>query len=265
MPLRALNDFHGLADAPRLAETILGLVPDTGVMVLDTELRIVLMDGEFPAQMGTNLGPHWRAALAGEACTVDSPSGDGQRDYWLHFAPLRPRDGEPVGAILVAQDVTARLRGEQIEGRLGQESRVSALGAELLDAAARTVHAGLGEDLVLVLEHCPAGGVIVRAEAGDLAPDLPAVPTAGVRRSIGVLREMREPVLSHDLGAEPRFETPTLQAAGMLSLVAAPIGSGNDAFGTLLACSRRRGAFSEADLGLLQSVGDMLSHAANLS
>lgn len=251
MPLRPLNDFHGLGDAPRLAETILGLIPDTGVMVLDTELRIVLMDGELPAQMATNLGPHWRAALAGEARTVDSVSGDGQRDYWLHFAPLRPRDGEPVGAILVAQEVTARQRG--------------VLGAELLDAAARAVHAGLGEDLVLVLEHCSARGVIVRAEAGELASDLPPVPTAGVLRSIGVLRAMREPVLSHDLAAERRFETPTLQAAGMLSLVAAPIGSGNDAFGALLACSRHRAAFSDDDLGFLQSVGDMLSRAANLS
>jgi GAF domain-containing protein len=209
------------------------------------------MDGELPAQMGTNLGPHWRAALAGEVCTVEGASADGQRDYWLHFAPLRPHDGELVGVILVAQDVTARLRG--------------ALGAELLDAAARAVHAALGEDLVLVLEHSPAGGVIVRAEAGELASDLPDVRTAGVRRSIGVLRAIREPVLSHDLAAEPRFETPTLEAAGMLSLVAAPIGEGNDAFGTLLACSRRRGAFSEDDLGFLQSVAEMLMAAANLS
>ena len=156
--------------------------------------------------MATNLGPHWRAALAGEARTVDSASEDGQRDYWLHFAPLRPRDGEPVGAILVAQEVTARQRGPE---------------PELLDAAARAVHAGLREDLVLVLEHCPTRGVIVRAEAGELASDLPAVPTARAQRSIGALRAMREPVLSHDLVAEPRFETSALQAAGMLSLVAA--------------------------------------------
>jgi PAS domain S-box-containing protein len=290
MPLRALNDFEGLGDAPRLAETILGLIPESGVMVLDVDLRIVLMDGDIytrhgygagaavgrdvrdviPAVAWSNLGRHWQAALAGEARTLDSASVDGRRDYWLHFAPLRSREGVLVGAILVAQDITARVRArDQLEARLGQQSMVGALGsralhgatvAELVDEAAGVVQAGLGADLVLVLEHT-ADGVLVRADAGGVTLDAPTRLDAALRRSLGVLRAAREPLLSHDLRAEPRFEAPRLEAAGMVSLVAAPIGSGADAFGGLLACSRKRAAFSEDDLGFVQSVGNILTAA----
>ena len=68
--------------------------------------------------------------------TLDSASVDGRRDYWLHFAPLRARDGELVGAIMVAQDITERVRARaQIEARLTQQSMVGALGSRALHGA----------------------------------------------------------------------------------------------------------------------------------
>jgi hypothetical protein len=92
------------------------------VVVLDLDLRVVLMDGDvygrhgFRAQSGvgrdvrdvipalgwSNVGRHWQAALSGEARTLDSASVDRRRDYWLHFAPLHARDGELVGVLFGA-------------------------------------------------------------------------------------------------------------------------------------------------------------------
>ena len=189
MPLMALAEFNGLDDAPRLAQTILGLMPDTAVIVLDRDLRIVLMEGDVYARHGYEVGPllgrdvrevipapawsalreHWSAAIAGQPRTLDWASADERRDYWLHFAPLRTKAGELVGAISVAQDITERVRArERVEHRLTQQAAVSALGSlalrnipfdELLEQAARTLHEGLGADLVLVLEHREDGGV----------------------------------------------------------------------------------------------------------
>ena len=129
MPLMALTEFNGLNDASRLAQTILDLMPDTAVIVLDRDMRIVLMEGEvyakhgydvthlvgrevrdvIPAPAWARLGKHWIAAVAGEPCTVDWTSADELRDYWLHFAPLRTKAGVLVGAISVAQDITCLL------------------------------------------------------------------------------------------------------------------------------------------------------------
>jgi GAF domain/PAS fold len=287
MPLRALNSFDGLGDVSRLAETILGLIPDAGVMVVDRELRLVLMEGAIHARDGcdarpsvgydvrdvlssaawTNLGPHWEAALAGDVRTLDRASLDGRRACCLYSAPLRARGDEVVGAIMVVQDITARERArEELEARLRQQSMVRELGSwalegaplsTLLDDAAMLLRAGLGADLTLVLEESPDGGPVVHARAGA-AYELPMRPA---RRGIDVLRAAREPLLCRDLWAESRFETSTLKAAGMVSMVSAPIVAKPDGFGCLVACSAHEDAFVEADLGFAQSLANVLASA----
>jgi PAS domain S-box-containing protein len=148
MLLNALNDLGHLGDTPKVAQTILALMPETGVMVIDTDMRIVLMEGPvfqrhgydpattighslhdvIPPSSWDRLGQHWGAALRGESHTVDDESADGHRDYWLHFSPLRTKAGV-VGAILIAQDISERVLGrEEMAHRLTQQAAVSSLG-----------------------------------------------------------------------------------------------------------------------------------------
>ena len=75
------------------------------------------------------------------------------------------------------------------------------------------------------------------------------------------MRAAGQTLLSADLSTETTFDAPGLAAEGMLSLVAAPIGSGATAFGELVACSRRRDAFSENDLAFVESVANLLMAA----
>ncbi|MEA2245557.1 MAG: hypothetical protein QOH46_86 [Solirubrobacteraceae bacterium] len=149
MLLNAPDDLGRIRDPSKVAETILTLMPDCGVVAIDTDMRIVLMEGPVferhgydsaqtvgtnlhdvsPASSWERLGRHWRAALEGESHTVDSESADGHHDYWLHFSPLRTTAGV-VGAILVAQDISARTLGrEEMAHRLSLHAAVSALGS----------------------------------------------------------------------------------------------------------------------------------------
>ena len=41
----AAHDLSGLANAAKIVDAVLDLIPDSGVMVLDPELRVVLMRG----------------------------------------------------------------------------------------------------------------------------------------------------------------------------------------------------------------------------
>lgn len=291
MPLTALGDLTGLYDAPKVAETILGLMPDTGVVVVDRDLRVVLMEGPvfvrhgydpasvqdrdvrdlIPAPAWAYLGERWEAALAGEPQTLESASMDELGVYWLHFAPLATKQGVLVGAIMVAQDVTERVRARNsLERRLTQQSAVSSLGSlalrqvglvRLLQEAADVLHSALGANLAAVCEHTDDGGAIVRAGAGEPMAPPPAPATDALRNSFALIRDSGQPLLSADIRSEERFASPVLQAQGMVSLVAAPIGVGADGFGFVGACSRREGAFSEDDLAFVQSVANVLSAA----
>jgi PAS domain S-box-containing protein len=289
MLLGALNDLGHLRDTPKVAQTILGLMPESGVIVIDPDLRIVLMQGPvyerhgydaasavgrdlrdlIPSAAWAELGPHWAAALAGQARTVDIQSVDGEGDYWLHFSPLRTKAGV-VGAILVAQDITDRVLGrDELRRRLTQQAAVSTLGslalggrqvAELLEDAVRILHDTLASDVIMVLETTADGGISVRASAGEVAP-LPPEPSPRLRRSIGEMRAAGRTLLTSDLSTETGFHAPGLEAEGMISLVAAPIGSGPTAFGELVACSRRRAAFTGDDLAFVESVANVLMAA----
>ena len=227
-----------------MAETILGLMPGAAVMVIDTDRRVVVMRGAvyerhghdtsnavgrdlrdvIPAAAWARLGEHWNAALAGESRTLDDESTDAKGDYWLHFAPVRPQ-AEPVGAMMVAQDITDRVRGREqtppapdAAGARSARSARSRSGAggstELFDEAARVLHETLASDLIMVLETTPEGEIIVRASAGEAAPRPPG-PSPELRRSVDRLREAGETLLTSDLAAETQFRAPGLAAAGM--------------------------------------------------
>jgi PAS domain S-box-containing protein len=289
--LTALNDLTGLHDAPKIAETILGLIPETGVLVVDRDLTVVLMEGPVFGRHGfdpgtaidrdvrdvlsagdwESVGGYWRAALEGQAQTLERDSLDGRAAYWLHFAPLATTQGV-VGAIMVAQDITTRVRHhESLERRLSQQLAVSSLGSlglremglmTILEAAANALRTELRADFAAVYEHTADGGAILRAVVGDTAPPPPrsAAPDPGMDSSL-LIRDSGEPMLSADIRTDARFASPRLQEMGMVSLVVAPIGVGDSAFGFVGACSGWEAAFSEDDLAFAQSVANV-AHAA---
>ena len=190
-----LIGFESLSDAAALADMVLGLMPDAAVMVVDPDHRVVVMQGAaykrhghdpaaaigrdlrdvIPAAAWARLGEHWDAALAGGSRTLDFESVDGRSVFWLHFAPAGPVE-RPIGAVMVAQDITDRVRvRDQIRHRLTQQALVSGLGslalrgspvAELLDEAARVLHETLASDVVMVVETTAEGEIMVRASAG---------------------------------------------------------------------------------------------------
>jgi hypothetical protein len=150
--------------------------------------------------------------------------------------------------IEVVLDVTERVRErEQLRERLTQRAAVSALGSlalegrpvvELLDEAAQARYDTLASDLIVVLERTADGAPAIGAGAGeDFA--ISAVPSRELRRALALLCETGETLLSSHLPSETRFRAPALEAVGILSLTAAPMGSGAAAFRALVACSWR--------------------------
>ena len=281
-----LIGFESLSDAAPLAEMVLGLMPDAAVMVVDSERRVVAMRGAayerhgydlarsigsdlhdvIPAAAWARLGEHWGAALAGESRTLDFEAVDGESVYWLHFAPAGPA-ARPIGAVMVAQDITDRVRvRDQARHRLMQQAAVSGLGSlalrgrpvsELFDEAARVLHETLASDVIMVVETTTEGEIMVRASAGE-PPPRPPEPSPALRESVLRLREAGETLLTPDLETETSFRSPGLAAEGFVSLVSAPVGKGQTAFGELVACSRRQAAFSEDDLAFVESVANVL-------
>ncbi len=166
----------------------------------------------------------------------------------------------------LALDVSER---DQLRERLTQQAAVSALGslalegrpvAELLDEAARALYETLASDLIVVLERTADGAPSIRASAGeDFA--ISAVPSRELRRAFALLCDTGETLLSSDLPSETHFRAPALEAFGILSLVAAPTGSGAAAFGAVVAGSRRRAAFSTDDLAFVESIAHVLMAA----
>ena len=183
-------------------------------------------------------------------------------------ASARSRRARPA-PVEVALDVTERVRERELRDRLIQQTAVSALGslalegrpvAELLDETARALYETLASDLILVLERTADGAPSIRASAGeDFA--VSAVPSPELRRALGLLCDTGESLISSHLPSETHFRAPALEAFGILSLVAAPTGLGAAAFGAVVACSRRRDAFSTNDLAFVESIAHVLTAA----
>ncbi|MDQ1494720.1 MAG: hypothetical protein QOG69_1203, partial [Actinomycetota bacterium] len=163
--------------------------------------------------------------------------------------PLTTRDTDVVAidpelvVTPMMQDITDGARERDgLRRRLRQQSAVSALGslglratevAALLQEAADVVLSGLGADLAGVYEHTPSGSAVLRAEAGEQVLPSSTEVTDASGHSFAFLRGSGQSLLSADIRSEDWFDSPILQALGMVSLVAVPIGSWPDAFGFL--------------------------------
>ena len=129
----------GLERTEALAFEVLASLPETGVLVFDRELLIVVAAGRalqvhgydarqlegrrladvLPAPALDGLTPHLHAALGGHRTRFDRRSMDGTRVYDVEVTPLE-RDGRIVGGLVVSRDVTER---ERIEHEFAGKAR----------------------------------------------------------------------------------------------------------------------------------------------
>jgi diguanylate cyclase (GGDEF)-like protein/PAS domain S-box-containing protein len=165
---------HGPAAIPQalgmLLPAVLDELPDTSVMVFDTDLRFLLTRGRalagnqldpgalegrlasqaLPAERWTWYEPLYRGALLGESAALDVSSPDGTRQYIVRVAPLRAADGTIVGGVSVATDVTQTHRALHSAAEAEQQARL------LADEAARS------EQITrTAMEFAPAGMAVV--------------------------------------------------------------------------------------------------------
>ena len=108
--------------------TVLGQVPGSGILVVDAQLRVRLVEGPayaaigwnsdwldgrglpelMPAAMWRTLERHYRAALAGETAAYDFSTPAHPSVHWARTVPLRNREGAVVAVMTVSSDVSER-------------------------------------------------------------------------------------------------------------------------------------------------------------
>ncbi len=212
----------------------------TAVLLLDRSGRIRAMNRAAkavlpPDAIGTLLRSHF-------------PSAGPRTIEWA----FTPRDEETIVATGI--DVTTEERQ-----RIVADFAFSALTEHdpdgLLREACATLRQACGCDCVSVLRHVPArNGFVVGAATGvHRGESFPLVPDQATNLA-GYAFRADGPVLYDDLDAESRFVAPTARQLGFLSGVATVINGAYAPFGIIHAFSKNRGAFSDRDVQLIQSI-----------
>src|SRR5918992_1041847 len=137
------SEQHGeLARTAELAVSVLGSLSETTVLVFDGELRCIRIVGTaveahgyraasiegreladfVPESEFARLAPHYRAALAGERRRFEHRPADGTRVYDIDVAPIE-HDGEIVGGLAIARDITERKEMERAMAHSAREYR----------------------------------------------------------------------------------------------------------------------------------------------
>jgi two-component system cell cycle sensor histidine kinase/response regulator CckA len=119
-------------------------LPDGFVLVVDPSYHVVFAAGEGLASgawsrdelVGRNIlevvsepvAKRWRdrydRALAGEPQSFDYRGGRVDRDLWMQIIPVRDESGRVEAALLIALDVTQRMREQRTLRRLSEERRL---------------------------------------------------------------------------------------------------------------------------------------------
>jgi two-component system, cell cycle sensor histidine kinase and response regulator CckA len=199
---------------------------------------------------------------------------DGSRfDAYLTASPVRDDDGELLGMVGVAVDISERKRtATELANRVEQQARVAELGRLVLTGAGtealmrRSVEV-LGETLDAeypsVLELLPGRREVVlrAAMSGDakLVGKLRLPATEGL---VGFTLAQSEPVLTEDLAAETRFRpSPALVERGVRSGVSVTIEGKDGPFGLLGVHTEQARTFSADDVNFVSSVANVLGAA----
>jgi len=199
---------------------------------------------------------------------------DGSRfDAYLTATPVRDDDGELLGMVGVAVDITERKRiATELAKRAEQQAAVAELGRlvltgvgteALMRRAVQVLGESLGAEYPSVMELLPGRReVVLRAATSqdeDLVGQMRLPATEGL---IAATLAQAEPVVIADLAAETRFEpSPVLLERGVRAGVAVTIDGKDDAFGLLGVHTRHARTFSADDLNFVSAVANVLGAA----
>ncbi|CAO3425606.1 PAS domain-containing protein [Azospirillum endophyticum] len=169
----------------------------------------------------------------------------------------------------LAQLLTRREKQNDLLARFGMAALKSADIGALLQEAATLCAEGLEADLCGVLEWVKepdgAGHLLVRAGVG-WKPGVVGHRSVGVDPAspAGYALKTGGPVVTEDLGCDPRFRCPDLLAEhGVTSAIAVLVRGEGEPFGVLEAGSRRRGRFDGTDAAFLQAIANLLGGAVD--
>jgi two-component system, cell cycle sensor histidine kinase and response regulator CckA len=199
---------------------------------------------------------------------------DGSRfDAYLTATPVRDDDGELLGMVGVAVDITERKRiATELAKRAEQQAAVAELGRlvltgegtdALMRRAVEILGDSLGAEYPSVLELLPGRReVVLRAAASE---DEDAIGTLRLPATEGLIAftlTQAEPVVITDLPSETRFEpgAPLLER-GIRAGVAVTIQGKDGAFGLLGVHTREARTFSADDLNFVSAVANVLGAA----
>ncbi|CAN5799402.1 hypothetical protein BH24ACT3_BH24ACT3_16380 [soil metagenome] len=165
--------------------------------------------------------------------------------------------------------MTERPLPDSVAGRRAvQQAAVAELGSRglgdvslpsLLEDTASLTATSLGADAAQVLQRRSDGTLVVVASVGVAGAGQPVVVPGDRESQAGYTLLAAGPVISDDLGAEPRFSSSALvDERGLRSGVSTVIRAGEDQWGVLMAHSRPPGAFRPDDVAFLQSVANIV-------
>ncbi len=261
------TEFKGLIEA----------LPD-GVVMVDTEGRIVLANGLFERMSG-----YTRDQLVGERIEMLVPLGrrDEHRIHRAEFAeqgyPSRPmgaglditlqrHDGltipvdialstiaadETIYVFAAVRDITERQRTEariRAVNEVAQSILTGGSTEALLHQVAHSAASLIGASVAAVLVPSPGHGNVIRAAQGGGADALRGLTIEQGFAADDVMETGRS-VLIEDASADPRCPADVVEAADLGSVVLVPLWVRGDPFGSLLvARPRGAGPFTHVDV-----------------
>ena len=188
--------------------------------------------------------------------------------------PIVDSAGRPRGAVAVVRDITReRAREVELRGRVHQIEAVARLSHEalgspelgrLFELAVGLLATTLNTDMADILElELDGANLVLRAAVGFKAGNVGRFRvSAGPNTFAGAILQAGKPLILRDLPNEPDYAGSRLLAEhGVVSGIGVAIPGMHGTYGLLAALSPRQRAFSEDDLGFLQSVAHVLSAA----
>ncbi|MCG8352260.1 MAG: PAS domain-containing protein [Chloroflexales bacterium] len=220
----------------------------------------------------------WGRALGGEEFTVTHSLGVAEQEqhtYKTTYRPTRNTQGELIGAMCIAYDITEHQHtADMLAARVQQQAAVAALGQralrlsflqQIIDDAVATAAQTLQVEYCKVLELLPdADALLLRAGVGWQKGLLGhATVSADPETQAGYTLTCTEPVTFTDLRTEQRFTgSPLLYQHGVISGMSCIIaGQADQPFGVLGVYTATLRTFTQDDVNFLQATANVISAA----
>jgi diguanylate cyclase (GGDEF)-like protein/PAS domain S-box-containing protein len=217
------------AEALAGALSMLAVLPASGVLVFDTDLRYVVARGPLlarhgfgaadlegrqasealPAGLWTRYEPLYRAALDGETKSAEVEAPAGSCSYLVNVGPLRDGRGEIVGGVHRAVERTEARRGRPKSRRRGEERAAASFRGLLESAPDAMVITDARGRIVLANAHAEdllgyGRGGLVGLAVEALVPQRVAEVHAEYRARFADAPRVRQMAAGHDLSARRR-------------------------------------------------------------